>query len=126
MSPYGRVRHFHFSEDEKVMAAQQREASNFPIQGTVADALTTALGHLERERNRLDMKFRIVLAVHDAIFIEVPYEEVPEAKALLEKCMSEMTEVPGIGLRYGVDVEVFQRWNEELEDESVLKACGLL
>jgi DNA polymerase I-like protein with 3'-5' exonuclease and polymerase domains len=95
------------------------------IQSTVADALSSALVLIEKERNRLDMKFKIVLAVHDAVILEVPYEEVLAARDLLVRCMSEDTVVPGVGLRYGVDVEVFQRWNEKLVDPEVLELCGL-
>jgi DNA polymerase I-like protein with 3'-5' exonuclease and polymerase domains len=95
------------------------------IQSTVADALSSALVLIEKERNRLDMKFKIVLAVHDAVILEVPYEEVRAARDLLVRCMSEDTVVPGVGLRYGVDVEVFQRWNEKLVDPEVLELCGL-
>jgi len=124
-TPYGRRRHFQVVDDDGVMAAQEREAANMTIQGTVADALCAALVLVERERSRRGMQFKIVLAVHDEIMLEVPYHEVQEAIKLLESCMSERVEVPGVGLHYGVDTGVCLRWNEKLEDPDILKACGL-
>lgn len=75
---------------------------------------------VERERNRLGLKFKILLAIHDAILLEVPYEEVSQAKAVLRRCMTELVEVPGVGLHYGVDLDVYLRWNEKLADPAIL------
>lgn len=122
-TPWGRRRHFVVVEDEAVMAAQQREACNFPIQSTVADALSYAMVHLYRERNRLGLKFRIVLAVHDAVLLEVPYDEVNIAKKLLVECFCVKAEVPAIGLRYGADLGLYWRWNvKPTKDELALVA----
>jgi DNA polymerase I len=114
ITPWGRWRHFVEVQDNRVMAAQQREGSNFPVQSVVADTVSRALILLWRERNKRNLKFRIVLQVHDAIVLEVPYDEVKEAQALLKWAMTAVT-VPGCGLRYGVDMGLFQRWNEKID-----------
>jgi uracil-DNA glycosylase family 4 len=114
ITPWGRWRHFVEVQDNRVMAAQQREACNFPIQSTVADTVSRAILKLWRERNKRNMRFRIVLQVHDAILLEVPYEEVREAQQLLKWAMTDVV-VPGCGLRYGVDMGLFQRWNEKID-----------
>lgn len=122
--PFGRVRRFHKVDDEAIMAAQEREAGNCPIQGTVADALSLALVHLYEERDRRRLQFRIALAIHDAVLLEVPYEEVPAAIELLKWAMTEKAEIPGTGLKLGVDVTVYTRWNEKAKND-VLKLCNL-
>ena len=117
INPYGRVRHFSDVEDEAIMAAQERESTNFPIQGTVADSLSLALTRLYRERNRLGLRTRIVLPIHDAIMLQAPYDEIGEATRLLRWAMVEApgAVVPGIGLRYGIDIEYADRWNEHID-----------
>lgn len=111
MNPYGRRRHFIRSPYDHINAGMQREACNAPIQGTVADALSTSLAVLPGERDRRGLQFRIVLAVHDAILIETPIEEAVAAKECLEYCM-QYPEVPGTGLHYSTDTEIFDRWCE--------------
>jgi len=70
---------------------------NRRIQSTVADSLSLALVYLKQLRDRYRLKFRIVLAIHDAILLEVPYEEVEVA------------------------IEVSERWCEELSPETEAK-----
>jgi len=117
VTPFGRVRHFHTVDDESIMAAQQREASNYPLQSTVADALSRALVLLRHLRDKYRLRFRVVLAIHDAILLEVPYEETAVAEELLQHCMSALVEVPGTGLHYGVDIEMSERWCEHMSPE---------
>jgi uracil-DNA glycosylase family 4 len=119
VNPYGRERHFpSFDYDDRdnrgMLAALERESMNFPIQGTVADSLSLALCRLYAERNRRGMETRIVLPIHDAVLLWAPYREVADACDLLRWAMTEApgAEVPGIGLRYGIDLEYMTRWNE--------------
>jgi DNA polymerase I-like protein with 3'-5' exonuclease and polymerase domains/uracil-DNA glycosylase len=116
-NPYGRIRHFVRSSDESVMAGQRREATNFPIQSTVADALSLDLIRIQRERDRREMRTRIVLSIHDAVMLWAPHDEIGRAGELLRWAMVDAfgAEVPGIGLRYGVDIEYSERWNEPLD-----------
>jgi DNA polymerase I-like protein with 3'-5' exonuclease and polymerase domains len=86
------------------------------IQSTVADALNLALVFLARERKIRGLTFKIILAIHDAILLDVPYEEKEVAIRLLNECMCDRVEVPQIGLRYGVDVTVYPlRWGVKKE-----------
>jgi DNA polymerase I-like protein with 3'-5' exonuclease and polymerase domains len=81
------------------------------IQSTVADALNYALVLLARERYIRGLSFKIILAIHDAILLDVPLEEKEIAIRLLNECMSDRVEVPTIGLKYGVDISVYpKRW----------------
>lgn len=119
ISPYGCIRHFSLVDDEAIMAAQERAALNHNIQSTVASALNLSLIRLHKERNLRNLSFRIALPIHDAILLEVPYEEIGEATRLLRWAMTEApgAEVPGIGLRYDIDLSYETRWNEAADPE---------
>lgn len=87
------------------------------IQSTVADSLSYGLTRLKRERDALGLRLRIVLAIHDAVLLLVPLEELATAKALLRRFLSTELEVPGTGLHYGVDMEECIRWGVKLTPE---------
>lgn len=95
-NPFGRRRRFSWGSDKSRNAAQQREAVNFPIQSTVAELLNRASYLLWLAHSVYpELKFRIVLGIHDALILEVPGEEVPFiVDELLPCCMSELDEVP--------------------------------
>ena len=112
--PFGRLRHFIPSVYEDVCAAMQREACNAPIQGTVADALSYALVLLQRARDDFQLKSKILLAIHDAVLMMVPYEEIPKVCESLHWALSDSVEVPGTGLHYDIDIEMGMRWGEKL------------
>jgi DNA polymerase I-like protein with 3'-5' exonuclease and polymerase domains len=96
------------------MWAQEREATNFPIQSTVADALSLDLPRIMLRRDMYSLRTRIVLVIHDAVMLWVPYDEIKEACAMLQWAMVDApgAEVPGTGLRYGINIEYAARWNE--------------
>lgn len=92
------------------------------IQGTVADALSIALSNLFIYRIDNDMKYRIVLPVHDAIFLMTPFNEIKRvAEEVFPKCMSDDVPIPGTELKLGVDIEVMQRWGDKLSDEEIIR-----
>lgn len=93
------------------------------IQSTVADSLNLALTMLKRRRDSLGLRARILLAIHDAVLMCTPIEELKQVDTLLRECMSRDLEVPNVGLHYGVDIEVSFRWNEHMspEEEAIVK-----
>lgn len=117
--PWGRIRHFTPSVYEDVLAAQQREACNAPIQGTVADSLSYALVILRHKLRDLGLKTKILLAVHDAVLLDVPYNEIAVVKHVLHHVMTQEVEVPGCNLRYSADIEICARWCEAMETKAV-------
>lgn len=122
---FGRRRYFLPTDDERIRAKQEREAGNMPIQGTVGDALSIALYNLYRLRNAYDMKFRLVLTIHDAVILEVPVAEVEEVKSIiLPACMSAGARIPTIGLTLGIDIEVMRRWGEHISEEQALEEAS--
>ncbi len=117
-TPWGRRRHFYVSESESVMAAQERECVNFPIQSTVADALNTALYNLWAfRRMHPEISYDILLAIHDAVILEVPIAQIePVVDHVLPLCMVHGAEIPASprspAFKLGIDPEVMLRWGE--------------
>ena len=118
---FGRRRLFSPTDDRGILAANRREAGNMPIQGTVADALNIALFNLWRFRDSCGMKFRMALAVHDAVFLLVPWYEVEYVKnEVLPVCMSHGAYVPTIDLTLEVDITIMRRWGVAIAEEEAI------
>ena len=119
---YGRRRCFHRTSDENIRKGQEREGQNTPIQGTVAEALSIALDNVYRYRNVKNMKFKIVLPVHDAIFLDTPIDEIDAVtNEVMPLCMSQGVVVPGTNLRLGIDIEIMSRWGEKVSKEEAIE-----
>jgi hypothetical protein len=125
-NPYGRRRRFYESPDESVMAAQEREAVNFPIQSVVADTLSVALTNLwvYKQKNPW-CNYRILLAIHDAVMLEVPVELIEHViEFVLPACMVHGAKVPKLDFSFDIDPEIMLRWGEKPEKEE-LKRVGV-
>lgn len=114
-TPYGRRRRFEKFDSNSAMAAQEREAVNFPIQSTVADALSRALFDIWAYRQAYHMDFKILLAIHDAVILEVPIVEIETVKkTVLPLCMCDMNPVPATdrnpSFKFGIDIDIMLRW----------------
>lgn len=131
-NPYGRRRRFVISEDEAFMAAQQREGVNFPIQSTVADTLNSAMFNMWkwRKQNPGRARYTILLAVHDALVLEVPvdslevvcYEALPVSMsfgAVVPAWQAGPGGVPTPSFALDIDIEVMLRWGEHSESEDL-------
>ena len=118
-TPWGRRRHFYLSDNESVMAAQERECVNFPIQGTVADALNTGLYNLwAYRRQHPEYNYELLLAIHDAVILEVPIEIVEDVvDHILPLCMVHGAQIPASdrspAFNLGIDTEIMFRWGED-------------
>ena len=95
-NPFGRRRRFRNSADRSLLAGQEREAVNFPIQSTVAEMLNSAAHSLWLACAAYpEVKFKIVLGVHDAFIFEVSGEDVPFfVDRILPYCMTLSVKVP--------------------------------
>ena len=111
---YGRRRYFAPTKNRGVQAANEREAQNTPIQGTVADTLSIALQNMLAYRAVSGLHYRLALPVHDAIFTYVPENEVEVMKNVVYPvCMSYGAVIPNIDLRLEIDVVTMSRWGEK-------------
>lgn len=129
-TPFGRYRRFVGTDDQKVQGEQQRQAMNFPIQSTVADAINIACGNFIdfRRTYKGSRRFRILLQIHDALLFEVP---APDAawfvKEVLPECMTNRVDIwpcdlTGVRLSHvakpyhlGTDGEVMRYWGVPID-----------
>jgi uracil-DNA glycosylase family 4 len=137
-NPFGRHRRATQTDDLAHIAAQQREFVNFPIQSTVADALNTALVNLYyyRKENPDKARYRILLAIHDAVLLECKPEYLDVmVNDVIPSCMTHNCVIPAWqpGPRWPEEtkpfkletsVEVGVRWQEKPTAEE-LKERGV-
>jgi DNA polymerase I-like protein with 3'-5' exonuclease and polymerase domains len=102
-TPLGRRRMFDrsFTEHE----GEERRAINFLLQGQVADLIKAAQVRLCGERLVRKMKGRIVLQLHDALYVSVPEDEIDLAANLIESAMLSRFHVPSLGYTASMLVE---------------------
>jgi hypothetical protein len=123
---YGRYRRFPLTMDESIQGEFQRQAKNFPIQGMIASAVNRALAYLNWYRKENQHLFKILLQIHDAVLLEVPYEHVEfVAENVMPWAMRDMVPIypttmsgipTGRGPFYlGFEAECFEHWGEKID-----------
>lgn len=68
-------------------SAAEREAINFPIQGSAADILKKAMLELDEELTKKKVKSKLILTVHDELIIETVAGEEDQVKQILKSTM---------------------------------------
>jgi|GEM_PF-861695 len=103
-TPMGRRRMFDraFTEFE----GEDRRAVNFLLQGQVADLIKQAQVRLYRELLQKKMKARIVLQLHDALYLSVPEDETGPVATLIESAMLTRFPVPSLDYTISMPVEI--------------------
>ncbi len=87
----------------------ERMALNTPIQGSSADILKKAMIEIYEEFNRLNLKSKMILQVHDELIFNVKKEEIEKVKNIVINIM-ENTYKLSVPLK--VDVEIGNNWYE--------------
>jgi DNA polymerase-1 len=89
------------SGNATVRGFAERNAVNAPIQGTAADLIKIAMINIFDEFNKMDLKSRMILQVHDELVFDVHKSEVEQVRKLVEDKMK--TAIP---LDVPVEVEI--------------------
>jgi DNA polymerase I len=89
------------SNNATVRGFAERNAINAPIQGTAADLIKIAMINIFNEFNRLELKSRMILQVHDELVFDVHKHELEQVRALVNDKMRN-----AIPLDVPVDVEI--------------------
>lgn len=122
---YGRYRRFFPSANKKELSANSREAMNFPVQGFVADAVSTAISNFYYCRPQFNCEYYLVLQIHDEIISLVKETDLKKyIKEVVPFCMRERLPLYGSDLAgrhyaegpyfFGNESSVFRRWGEEI------------
>ena len=96
------------SSNFRLRALGERMALNAPIQGSAADILKKAMINVDAALRKQQIA-KMLLTVHDELVFEVPAGSVSEARALIER---EMTQAAGLRCGLAVEVHSGANWAE--------------
>jgi DNA polymerase-1 len=97
------------SSNGNVLAFARRNAINYPIQGSAADVIKSAMIRVERRIREESCKSRLIMQVHDELVFEVPEGELLQMELLVEEEMSRAVEMK-VPLK--VDISYGANWSE--------------
>jgi len=97
------------SANAVVRGYAERNAINAPIQGSSADMIKIAMIDIFNEIERLNLKSRMILQVHDELVFDAHLEEVETLKALVE---DKMIHAMDLDVPLVVDINTGNNWLE--------------
>ncbi|MEG2081768.1 MAG: DNA polymerase, partial [Oscillospiraceae bacterium] len=95
------------NSNKNIQALGARMAMNTPIQGTSADIIKIAMVKVANRLEQEGLKAKLVLQVHDELIVEAPYDEVEQAKRILNE---EMLGAATLCVPLSADVNVGENW----------------
>lgn len=84
LSPFGRVRRF----TKRFTGREARKARVTRLQQMESDIVKQAMVGINREFVKRGMRSKLVMMIHDSIWVEAPEEEAKEARRIMEKVMT--------------------------------------
>lgn len=95
------------SKNYQLRSFGERVALNTPIQGSAADIIKLAMVHVYERIEKLKLRSRLILQVHDELIVEAYKDEVDAVKQLLK---DEMEHVCDLKAPLKVDMNVGRSW----------------
>jgi len=95
------------SKNGAVRSYAERNAINYPIQGSAADIIKVAMVNIDRRLGAEKLEARMLLQVHDELVFEVPEAELEQVRELVRVEME--TAVP-LDLPLKVDIGTGDNW----------------
>ena len=87
----------------------ERAAMNMPLQGSSADIIKIAMINVAEEFEKLGLKSKLILQVHDELLVEAPEEEIGAASEILRR---EMENAVSLRVPLTVDLHTGRDWYE--------------
>ena len=97
------------SANGNVRAFAQRNAINYPIQGSAADIIKQAMVNVFEKIRREGLKSRLIMQVHDELVFEAPVEEMVVLEQLVRH---EMEHAVPLRVPLKVDINHGRNWSE--------------
>jgi DNA polymerase-1 len=97
------------SKNGAVRGYAERNAINYPVQGSDADIIKVAMVKIARRLDSEGLKTRMLLQVHDELVFDVPQEELASVTALVSE---EMEGAVDISVPLLVEVGTGENWRE--------------
>ena len=95
------------SKNGAVRSYAERNAINYPIQGSAADIIKVAMINIDRVLREEKLQTRMLLQVHDELVFEVPAEELERVTELVRHEMEHAVE---LDLPLKVDIGFGENW----------------
>jgi DNA polymerase I len=97
------------SSNGNIRAFAQRNAINYPIQGSAADIIKSAMIRVDNRIRREGLTSRLIMQVHDELVFEVAEQELLAMELLVEEEMSRAVE---LRIPLKVDISHGANWSE--------------
>lgn len=95
------------SKNGAIRSYAERNAINYPIQGSAADIIKVAMVNIDRCLQQEKLQTRMLLQVHDELVFEVPN---PELNRVIELVRQEMEHAVSLDLPLKVDIGSGENW----------------
>jgi DNA polymerase-1 len=97
------------SSNGNLRSFAERNAINYPIQGSAADIIKQAMLGVQRAIGAEGLKSRLIMQVHDELVFEVPEGELEQLRSLVER---EMSQAVTLKVPLKVDINFGKNWSE--------------
>ena len=97
------------SSNGNLRSFAERNAINYPIQGSAADIIKQAMLGVQRAIGAEGLKSRLIMQVHDELVFEVPEGELEQLRSLVER---EMSQAVSLQVPLKVDINFGKNWSE--------------
>lgn len=97
------------SKNGAIRSYAERNAINYPIQGSAADIIKVAMVNIDRRLRQEQWQTRMLLQVHDELVFEAPPEELDQVTAMIRH---EMETAVTLDLPLQVDIGTGRNWAE--------------
>jgi len=114
-----------FSEDEKIVARALRQSVNFPVQCGAAQMTNMAMVLIQDEMDRLGLRSKLILTVHDSLVFDCHVDEMVQVGQLAKRVMENLPKLsekvlPGLDWSWLVvpivaDLEIGFTWGTGVE-----------
>ena len=96
-----------YNTNHMIKVQGERMALNTPVQGSSADILKKAMIDIYNEYNRLNLKSKMILQVHDELIFNVKNDELEKVKEIVINFMENAYK---LNVPLEVDVEIGKNW----------------
>ncbi len=97
------------SQNGAIRGYAERNAINYPVQGSAADIIKVAMVHIHQRLTEERLAAKMVLQVHDELVFEVPEAEVATVRELVR---TDMEGAVTLSVPLAVDIGVGRSWRE--------------
>jgi DNA polymerase I len=97
------------SKNGAIRGYAERNAINYPVQGSAADLIKVAMVNVQRRLETEQLEAKMVLQVHDELVFDVPEVELDQVRELVKQ---EMEQAVAVDVPLVVDIGVGQTWKD--------------